>query len=105
LGAPARSVLLLGGGARSRLWARVRADLMGLPMGLSQQTDASPVGGAVLGAVAAGLFPTIEDAARRVAAPAATIEPDPRNRGAIEAAYRRYLRLFESLKPLYEDAS
>ena len=31
MGAEIRSLLLLGGGARSRLWAQIRADIMGLP--------------------------------------------------------------------------
>ena len=38
------SILLLGGGARSRLWAQIRADLTGLPVAVPAVVDTSPLG-------------------------------------------------------------
>ncbi|MEX2648366.1 MAG: FGGY family carbohydrate kinase, partial [Alphaproteobacteria bacterium] len=66
LGLSGRSILLLGGGAHSRLWASIRADLAGLPVDIARTTDASPLGGAVLGAVAAGLYASVAEAASRI---------------------------------------
>jgi len=96
------SILLLGGGARSRLWAQIRADLTGLPVVVPAVVDASPLGAAVLAAVAAGLQPDLLEAARRVATEAATIEPHPGCRQAYDEAYGTYRKLFDSLRPMFE---
>ena len=50
MGAEIRSLLLLGGGARSRLWAQIRADIMGLPALDLHRVDTSPIGAAMLAA-------------------------------------------------------
>ena len=54
LGVPARSLLLVGGGAKSALWTRIRADVTGLTAEIRRHLDTAPVGAAVLAAVAAG---------------------------------------------------
>ena len=64
MGVPIDAILLLGGGARSALWARIRADLTGLPVALPPIVDTSPIGAAMLAAVAAGLQPSLPAAAR-----------------------------------------
>lgn len=96
------SVLLLGGGAQSRLWAQIRADLTGMPVSVPTVVDTSPLGAAVLAAVAAGLQPDLLEAARRVATEATTIEPDPARRQPYDDAYRAYRKLFESLRPMFD---
>jgi xylulokinase len=101
LGVPADAVLLVGGGARSRTWSRIRADLLGRPVELSAVVDACPVGAAMLGAVAAGLSPDPAAAAARSAGARETVEPDARRRAAYDEAYARYRDLFESLRPLF----
>ncbi|MGF1611543.1 MAG: FGGY-family carbohydrate kinase, partial [Kiloniellales bacterium] len=53
MGVALDSILLLGGGARSRLWVQIRADLAGLPVEVPRVVDASPLGAAMLAAVAA----------------------------------------------------
>jgi xylulokinase len=105
LGLALESVLLLGGGARSRLWAAMRADMLGLPLAIPRHVDASPIGAAVLGAVAARVAGDVVAAARRAGAVAATIEPDPSRRAVYDEAYGRYQRLFASLRPMFETPS
>ncbi len=104
MGVAVGSILLLGGGARSMLWARIRADLTGLPVTLPQIVDTSPIGAALLAAVAAGLQPSLAAAARLVAGESRTIEPDRAQRAAYDAAYGAYRRLFSSLRPMFREA-
>jgi xylulokinase len=104
MGAEIRSLLLLGGGARSRLWAQMRADIMGLPAHVPHRIDTSPVGAAMLAAVAAGLVEDLRSAAELVQGPVALLAPAPANRDAYEDAYARYRRLFGSLKPMFGPA-
>jgi xylulokinase len=101
LGVPVRSLLLLGGGANSRLWAQIRADCSGLPAEVPALTDTSPLGAAVCAAVAGGLQPDLKHCARLVGGIAETIEPDGTARAAYDEAYDSYRRLFESLRPMF----
>jgi len=101
LGLDTSKLLLLSGGAKSSLWAQIRADLTQRPAELSSVADSSPVGGGLLAAVAAGAARNLDEAAARIAPPAATIAPNPANKAVYEEAYGRYRRLFQSLKPLF----
>ena len=48
-----------GGGARSRLWLRIVASALGLPLELTESEEGSAFGAALLGGVAAGVFPDV----------------------------------------------
>src|SRR5262249_46364126 len=67
-------------GAKSRLWAQIRADITGLPVERSAVTDSSAVGAAILAAVAVGHAPDVVSAASAATAIAETIEPQPQHR-------------------------
>jgi xylulokinase len=99
------SILLLGGGARSRVWAQIRADLTGLPVAVPRVVDTSPLGAAVLASVAAGLQPDLVEAARRVATEATIVEPDAGRKEAYDDAYGAYRKLFDSLRPMFDRAA
>ena len=64
--------------------------------------DTSPLGAAVLAAVAAGLQPDLREAARRVATEATVLEPDAATRDAYDEAYGAYRKLFDSLRPMFD---
>jgi xylulokinase len=102
MGVPTDKIVLVGGGARSEVWARIRADLTGRPVEMSRMVDTSPIGGAILGAVAAGIFPDVESAASLIDRQSTLIEPNPANKEAHDKAYTAYRELFESLKPMYK---
>lgn len=98
---PVASLLLLGGGARSPLWGRIRADATGLPSEVPRRTDTSPVGAAILAAVSVGCWPSVSAAAAQVGGTERVIEPDPTRKDAYDQAHARYRELFECLRPLY----
>ena len=98
---PVESIVLLGGGARSRLWAQIRADLSGLPVQVPAQTDTSPMGGAMLAAVAAGIHPDLAAAAALVGRAGETFEPDAGSQAEYDDAYLAYRKLFDCLKPMF----
>jgi xylulokinase len=92
---------LLGGGARSDLWAQIRADVTGLPAERARHADTSAVGAAILGGVAAGVLPDLATAAGLMGAAGFTIEPDPRRHRLYCEAHGRYRQLFQALKPMF----
>jgi xylulokinase len=94
-------VLLMGGGANSRLWASIRADVCGLNVRRIANVDTAPVGAAMLAAVAAGLKPDLRTCAAEVRGDGEDISPDPACAAACEKAYRCYRRLFDSLRPMF----
>lgn len=101
LGVRVESLMLLGGGSQSRLWAQIRADVAGLPATLPRHRTTSPLGAAMLAAVAGGQVGSLEAAAARVGEPLEVVPPDRARGEMLEPAYRRYRRLFESLRPMF----
>ncbi len=56
-----QSMLGVGGGARSRFWGQMKADVLKLDYIMSDMPDASALGAALLGAIAAGAYRNVDD--------------------------------------------
>jgi xylulokinase len=84
-GQPVRGLRLTGGGSRSRVWAEIVAAILARPIGLVRP-EASARGAAVLAAVAAGVWPNVRTATRRMVVAVGQVTPDPEAR-------RRYAHL------------
>jgi xylulokinase len=93
-----------GGGARSELWLRILAAVLGLPIRRAATDEGSAYGAALLGGVAAGVFRDVHEAVTTCVRLLDTVEPDPQWRTAYEHGYRRFRLLYPALRPL-EDAS
>ena len=104
LAVPVGHLELMGGGARSAVWARIRADVSGLPVMVAREVDTAPLGAAMLAAVAAGLRPDLRACAAVIPAAKDRLEPDPRTAAAYDRAYAGYRRLFECLRPMFARA-
>jgi xylulokinase len=98
-GAPADEVHAHGGGARSDLWCQVKADVTGRPVVTLEGEDAAIRGDAMLAGVATGTFAGLEEAAAAMVVPRRRFVPEPASRAAYETGYRRYLALFDALRP------
>jgi ribulose kinase len=71
-----RQFVACGGGTKSRAWMQMHADATGVPITLTEVPDAAVLGSALLAAVGAGVFPSIEEAAGAMVHETDTIEPD-----------------------------
>jgi xylulokinase len=101
MGVQTRSILVLGGGANSSTWTKIRSDLAGLPVEVPLTVDTAPVGSALLAAVAAGIQPDLMTATQNVGGVRHTVQPDPTVKPAYDDAYTAYRRLFDCLRPMF----
>ena len=91
-----------GGGARSALWLKIVASVLGLPLELTAAEEGAAFGAALLGGVAAGVFADVHEAVEACVSVRETVEPDPAWQEAYEAAYPRFRSLYPALRPLEE---
>jgi len=92
----------VGGGAHSRFWARIKADILKLEYGMAGQTDASALGAALLGGLAAGAYKGFNDSSIPVLSVTnGYIKPVT---DASTAVYDRHFAIFASLYPALSGA-
>lgn len=101
IGIPAREIRSQGGGARSPLWCQIKADVCARPVVTMAGEDAAVRGAAMLAGVAAGVFGTLDEATGAMVVRDRIFEPDPAAVATYEPAYRRYIDLFEALRPAF----
>jgi len=101
MGIPVGDVRLGGGGARSRLWRRVQAEVYGRVVQIVATEEGPAYGAAILAGVGAGLWPSVELACAAVVRVAECVEPDPENVAILAAQYARYRRIYPAMKSIY----
>ena len=92
-----------GGGARSELWLKIVASVLGIPIERTAVEEGAAYGAALLGAVAAGVFAEAAEAVAACVRIRDTVEPDPEWQKVYEERYVRYRALYPALRHL-EDA-
>jgi xylulokinase len=100
LGIATGRIRIMGGGAASRVWTQMRADLCGRPIESLEDGDTSAMGAAVLAAVAAGGAPDVRQAAARVEIPVTAVDPIAANYAVYDDCWHRYRALFDALEPM-----
>ena len=90
-----------GGGSKSEVWRRIKADVSGIPIGLLSETECASLGAAILAATAIGLYPSLEDAAARANGVSSWIQPDSGLKPLYDAGYAVYRSLYERLATLF----
>ena len=98
LGVDATESVAVGGGARSAVWRQMQADVLGVPVVTVGPSGGAPYGAAILAAVGAGGFDTVEEACRKWIRPIDRVSPRPEMSDDYEAAYERYRGLYPRLK-------
>jgi xylulokinase len=98
LGTRPASGRVSGGGARSELWLRIIASVLGLPLETTESEEGSAFGAALLAGVRTGVFSDPDDAVARCVRPRPRIEPE----WDYDDGYHRFRRLYPTLRPLEE---
>jgi len=91
IGRPVESLVAVGGGARSKLWCQIIADVLGKPLVKSSTNEAAALGAGILAAAAVGLYPDVPKAAAAMT----HLQSDPV--APDESRRERYARLYEDV--------
>src|SRR6266545_2999365 len=76
LGTRARTIKLIGGGARSALWVQIKADVLGRPLHVSKLEESVALGVALLAGLAAGVYRDEAEAVAWLRHDERVVEPD-----------------------------
>lgn len=88
---------ICGGATRSELWMQIHADVSGIPLTLTEVSDAPALGSAILAAVAAGQYPSIPEAADAMVTVTRRIEPDMKRHEEYKSLFAAYERAYPAL--------
>jgi xylulokinase len=98
VGVTPRAARVSGGGARSELWLRIVASVLGIPLERTVVEEGAAYGAALLGAVAAGVFADVEEAVAASVRVRETIEPDPSWQAVYDERYAAFRALYPALR-------
>ncbi len=94
-------VTLIGGGAKSAIQAQILADVFDRPLNIPEKLEeATSLGAAVIGALGSGMVKDTDSLS--IARPLTrTVYPDPEGRDFYRSLSERFVRLYETVKPLF----
>jgi xylulokinase len=101
LGVEVTSARVSGGGARSELWLRICASVLGVPIERTVVQEGSAFGAALLGGVAGGIFADVHEAVAAAVRTRDVVEPE----SSWSDAYEELLPRYRALYPALRDAS
>jgi xylulokinase len=101
---PISQVRVSGGGARSRLWRQILADVFQAEIALVNAADGAPYGAALLASVGAGVFSRVDEACEQVIRVTDRVEPGG-DVARYQESYEIYRELYPALAPSFKRVS
>jgi|GEM_PF-67289 len=92
---------ICGGGAKSPLWRKIFANVLGIPLDMVKTEQGPGYGAAMLAMVGCGKFQTVQEAADALVETASTTEPDAALTAKYEARYQSFKKLYPALKSFF----
>lgn len=93
---------ICGGGAKSKVWKQVIADILGIPINTLAIEEGPAYGGAILAMAAYGEY-TLSDAVEKLIKFDETIAPDEKRSKCYQERYEIYKKLYPSLKNVFRE--
>ncbi|HLY31373.1 MAG TPA: xylulokinase, partial [Ktedonobacterales bacterium] len=106
-----RETRVSGGGARSLLWRRILASVLGVELESAPTTEGAAYGAALLAGVGAGAWPDVDAATQAVASQTEQagdfprVAPDAADAEVYTRLYAQYRALYPALKPTFDGLS
>jgi len=98
---PVKRIRLGGGGARSRLWRQIQADVYGHEVEIVEAEEGAAYGAAILAGVGAKIWPTVDDACNTIVRVAERIPQRVEAAKAMNASYAAYRRVYPATKSVF----
>jgi len=103
MGLPIGRVRVGGGGARSALWRQIQADVFGRAVETVTADEGAAYGAAILAAVGAGWWPSVESACESLVHTAAAVAPQREVAAHMRRRYDEYRRIYAALQTIAGD--
>jgi xylulokinase len=87
-----------GGGAKSKVWNQLKADMLGVPMVTLQTSEGGALGTAILAGVATGVYGSIDEAVTNLIREQDHFEPRPEMVERYDERFEIYKKLYPILK-------
>ena len=100
LGIDVKRSKICGGGARSRLWQRIVANVMDLSLDILENEEGPALGAAMLASVGCGEYKSVAEACESIVRIRESIEPDPELVKRYEERYQKFRRLYPAIKDI-----
>lgn len=92
-----------GGGAKSKLWLKIIANILNMELTLVKTEEGPGYGGAMLAAVACGEYESVAECVAKVIKTVETVKPDEKIAARYEAQYRKFHKLYPALKNVFQE--
>lgn len=93
---------ICGGGAKSPLWRKIIANVLGIKVNIIESEEGPGLGGAMLAAVACGEYASVEEAADKIVKVIDCVEPDAALTAKYDAKYAKFKEIYPTVKDLYD---
>jgi xylulokinase len=97
---PVETIRLGGGGARSRLWRQIQADVYGRAVVTVEAEEGAAYGVALLAGVGAGAWNSVDAACEAVVRIRDQVEPDEQSKELLARQYKSYQKLYPALRSM-----
>ena len=92
---------ICGGGAKSRLWKEIFANVLNLELDSVESEEGPGFGAAILAAVACGEYASVQSAAAELVKVTSTIAPNAEITARYEERYQVFRQIYPAVKPLF----
>lgn len=92
-----KELRVIGGGARSQIWLKLKADITGIPVIMPKISEAASWGAAILAGVAVDIYDSPAAAVKQTLRFERTYQPNPNNRDQYEVRYHLYRQIYPLL--------
>lgn len=103
LGIDVRESCLCGGGAKSKLWRKILANVLNIKLNIPVAEEGPGYGASILAMVGAGEYETVSEGAEKLVEIKEIIEPDENLVLLYEERYQRFQRIYPTIKKLYKE--
>lgn len=94
---------ICGGGAKSALWKKIMANVLGIPLDILKTEQGPGYGGAILAAVGCGEYKSVGEACEKLVEVSDTVYPDKELSALYEKKYNNFRKIYPALKNVFSD--
>jgi len=102
-GVKVKEIRAIGGGAKSKVWQKILADILGEEINLLNVEEGPAFGAALIAGVGVGVYDSFAEAVNRIIKVKKTIVPAIQNTKRYNQYYQIYKKLYHSLKENFKE--